>query len=175
MINQKTARTAAGAVAVTTLTLTAGLFGKAYWGASKDKQVVHRIHLSRENVGYRYFDGQFHVTSNVRGSGRSEIPQGSIFRRIEVLDLSSKMSMDDYLMLLSELRQLKALQLGNSSITDDELIYVSRCTQLECLGLVNLLKQVRIQETKITQEGARRLQEMLPNTRVIYFSTEKSQ
>jgi hypothetical protein len=102
--------------------------------------------------------------------------------QLEVLELRSAKVTDAGLEHLKRLTELKDLSLDNTRVTDAGLEHLKGMTQLAGLSLVGTqvtnsglehlkvltkLEYLNLEETKVTHEGVKKLQEALPNCKIV--------
>jgi hypothetical protein len=124
-----------------------------------DKNTGAWLKIIQRMRGLKYF----HLYNNDEPSGGY---QGlAELTSLETLELSSRSLDDDKLGFLSSLKELRSLTLDCDLITDDSVMF---------LGGLNGLKELDICETKITPEGVKKLQALLPDCDILSKETEKA-
>jgi Leucine-rich repeat (LRR) protein len=88
----------------------------------------------------------------------SGLPHLHGLRQLQNLDLSGTKVTDAGLVQLQRLSNLKWLGLGNTKVSDAGLVHLQGLGQLRLLGLGN---------TKATDQGVKKLQQALPNCRIV--------
>jgi hypothetical protein len=135
-----------------------------------DDGLEHLAGLNKLRVLYLY-------RANVKGAGIRHLP-----RNVEFLMLTHSPLTDEGLVSVKNLRRLSALRVGFTNVTDRGLVSLSTLAALEDLELCNTdvtdaglehlraLKNLRVlslEHTKVTGAGVARLQQALPNYRIL--------
>jgi len=135
-----------------------------------DEGLKHLAGLSKLRVLYLY-------RANVRGPGIGHLP-----RNVEFLTLTHSPLADEGLVSVKNLLRLSTLRVGFTNVTDRGLSNLSTLAALEDLELCNTdvtdaglehlraLKNLRVlslEHTKVTGAGVARLQQALPNCRIL--------